>query len=531
LSFLQGIFSRIKGWFAGIWEKTEKRDRTRFLVISGVALTLIIAAMVMLNNSRYTELVASADRAQMRAATAALSEGGVRFRPSGNSLLVHRNDHSNALSLLAVTTDTSIDLDLTIYGQATGLTSTDADRKAFSAFQIADNLKRILEGMPIIDTAVITIKMPERRSFFAGEEQLVSVSVFLRRNGEIDPDMVEAIESLVGNATGALPENISIMDQHGTHLNKRRDVDIIHTLGENYAHKLKVEQHLASAARRQLDLLFGQENNIVTVSADIDFDVRSSERVTFTPVVGDEGIPRSTQTSSEFARGLNNFGGFPGTDENGLGMDADEYAEVLDDMRSEYRKNQETINYEINQLNEFLSETPGRLSNVRVSVAINSDGLEPADQNPAAVRELVRASVGLSAADARNDVVVEYLPMIGNRQDNERYEQWRQAQQREEFFELIRALVLYLLIGLCFIILIVKTFNLLKPKPLETMEELFAGDGGDYADMLEAAESGMELEVTKTPTRERVEEFIDSNPEAVASMLRNWLQDEESRGW
>jgi flagellar M-ring protein FliF len=535
LSFLQGIFSRVKGWFAEIWEKTEKRDRTRFLVISGIAVTLIIAAMVMLNNSRYTKL-AGASPNQMFAATSALSEGGVRYRTSGEDILVHRNDHGDALAILGQTASNNADItfNLEIYAEATGLTATESDRRAYSAYQIQDNLKRVLEGMPMIDTAAVMIKNPSRQqNLFITEIEPTTAAVTLWRNAELSPDMVDAIVNLVHNASGAALNSITITDQYAVHLNKPQDEnDITGVLERNLAYKQRIEKDYATAVNRQLGLLYGAGNYYVNVFADIDFDVYTSEEVTFTPVVGnDEGIPRSTQESSEFARGLNMPGGFPGTDENGLGMDADEYAEVLEEMRSEYRRNQIITNFEINQLNEFLSRTPGQIKNLTVSVSINSDGLEEVDRNPSAVEDLVRASVGLSAADASRNVVVEYLRMPGVREASEQYDKWMAAQQRDKLMELIRTLVLYLVIGLCFLLLIYRTFELLKPKPLELGEELFAGDAEDYADMLEAAQGNMELEVTKTPTRERIEEFIDSNPEAVASMLRNWLLGEESRGW
>jgi flagellar biosynthesis/type III secretory pathway M-ring protein FliF/YscJ len=38
------------------------------------------------------------------------------------------------------------------------------------------------------------------------------------------------------------------------------------------------------------------------------------------------------------------------------------------------------------------------------------------------------------------------------------------------------------------------------------------------------------IKITKSHTRERVEEFIDKNPDAVASLLRAWLSEEPSKG-
>lgn len=532
MNFLQGIFSRIKSWFAEIWEHTEKRDRTRFLVISGIAVGLIIAAMVMLNNGRYEPLISDATTSQMSSAATALSGGDVRYKTSGNSIMVHKNDIIEARSLIAVAAATNVDFDYDLYEKATGITSTADDRRAYNRYQIEANLKITLEAMPSIDTATVIIREPPGRSFFANEEQPITAAVTLFLNSEVDRRMVETIESIVSRASGAKTDDITIQDQYANYLNRRYDDDIQYALVNNYNYQKRVETDLGRSVGMMLDRLYGPGNSIVAVSADINFDERSSESVEFIPVVDDEGVMRSITTTTEFARGTNMPQGFPGTDENGLGLDADEYAEVLEQAASEYRKAHEVINYEISQINEYLKETPGKLNGLTVSVTINADELEESDQNTAVIQGLVAASVGLRPEDYNGNVVVSYMPLLGNRIDAEELERLRAEEQRERLMELIRLLVLYLVIGLCIIVLILRTFIFLKPKALEMPEELFAGELGlDYDDLLAAEQANQELEVTKTPSRERVEEFIDANPEAVASMLRNWLQDEPTRGW
>ncbi|MDR0293406.1 MAG: hypothetical protein LBH95_04555, partial [Oscillospiraceae bacterium] len=216
------------------------------------------------------------------------------------------------------------------------------------------------------------------------------------------------------------------------------------------------------------------------------------------------------------------------TDENGIG---DEYPEVDESMVSEYKKTQETINYEINQLNETIKRAPYRLRGITASVLINTNGLGDTDQNAAEVQALVGGALGLQPSAYNGNVVVSYLPMRGIERDKATQLEWEETKKREEMYALIQTLVLYGIIGICVILLILRTFAFLKPKPMEIPADILAGDVDDYEDLLEAAAANMELEVIKTPSRERIEEFVDSNPEAVASMLRSWLQEDDDRSW
>ena len=528
MEFLQGLFSRIRGWFTGIWEKTEKRDRTRFLVISGVAVVLIAAALIMLNNARYTTLAGVDNPSSRRAAAEILSENGIRSKTSGNDLLVNKKDEGAAMAALMQSDIPINDLNFEIYKEATGLTATDADRRMFSKFQKEAQLKWMFESLPAVDRAIIIIDLPENKAFFRQDEKPMTVTVTLHLNAEISKQQIDALESAVKNATNVLPENITLMDSGMSHLNLKGEDSAVLSMLNQYEFTKIFQQDLVRSLSHPLNLLFGSPNFSITVNADFDFDEISSEIISFTPVNDEDGIVRSFTTLTEFAKGAGYYGGQPGTDEDGLG---DEYPAV-DDLLSEYRKAQETTNYEINQIIERINRAPYRLRRISASVLINTDGLEDVGENTEAVQALIGAGLCLPPNEYGN-VEVRYLPMNGVTLANALEGAWKAQQQREETFSLIQTLVLYGIVGICVILLILRTFSFLKPKPVELPPglDLLAGDADEYSELLEAAEASTELEITKTPTRERIEEFIEHNAEAVASMLRSWLQEEDDSHW
>jgi flagellar M-ring protein FliF len=530
LKFLQDIFNRIRGWFAGVWEKTEKRDRTRFVVISGIAAVLIAAAMIMLNTSKYTELINSNNPAALRSAAQILTENNIRFRQPGNTIMVDRRDEAAASAALIAQGDISLDLDFSIYERATGIMSTDADRKVYNKYHTEGQLKMALESLPMVDAALITITLPENRRYMIWEDpEVMTAGVMIHLNAPISPAQVDTMERYVAGATGILPENITIMDGMMNGLNKKRDENDFNTaIGENYEYKRRFESDTARMISNMFNPIYGAANFSVLVNAVIDFDRRTSERRTFFPVVGDdEGIPRSVMTAFEYAKGLALPGGLIGTDPNGLG---DEYPEVDEQLWNEYRNTQTTTNYDISELNERIEHMPGTLEDITVSIFINSDALMDTTENTLAVQRLIGSAIGYAENEFRR-VVVEYMPGLGVRHTQEALDTIKAEEAREQMYELIQTLVLYFIIGICFILIILRTFAILRPKPVEIIGDMSVGDVPDYADALEAAEMSLELEVTKTPTRERVEEFIDNNPEAVATMLRTWLQEEEDSRW
>ncbi|MDR0324834.1 MAG: hypothetical protein LBI19_01895 [Oscillospiraceae bacterium] len=542
MEFLQGILNRVRGWFSGIWEKTEKRDRTRFLVISGIAVVLIIAAAVMLNNNKYTEFVTINDPEQRRSVSAALSENGIRPRISGNTLLVDKSDYLSANAVYLAMADANVGfegLDFAIYEMATGITSTDADRRNYTVFQLRRDLKATFEALPFVSSAEVIITIPQKQIIFQNDYVPPTASVALFLTTEITQSQVETIEKFVANAVGGMsPEDVMVTDQFMRPLRKESgEEDIATRVSANYEHQKRVEQDLAAGVTRQLSVIFGPSNIGVNVSAKLNFDDYERRSQEFIPVVGDdEGIVRSMETLMEHAKGAGPLGGTVGTDPNGLGMDgldAAEYVEVMEQLMSEYDKEQNVTNYEISEVNEYLRTAHGTIEEVTVGITINEDLLEQEGLAMAAdaVRRLAAAAVGLQPDQYETNVVVEYLPMLQPRLNQAEEDAFNEQKQREELYALIQTLVLYGIIGICFILLILRTFALLKPKPVELPGEILAGDVEDYSDLLEAATVSMELEVTKTPSRERVEEFIENNAEAVAHMLRTWLQDEEDKGW
>ena len=206
---------------------------------------------------------------------------------------------------------------------------------------------------------------------------------------------------------GLLPENITIVDEHGKILNDPEE--------DEYEEKAvsaktitqmemtrKVQQRMQKDVQSLLDQALGAGRAFVRVNVELDFDQRQIDRQTFTPVVEDSGIIRSQQDMSESYTGTsNNPGGAAGVQANVPGYVAE--AEV---SNANYEKKQSTKNYEVNEEKQKVIASPGSVRRVNIAVLV-SDDITQAQRD--SIMRSVSSAVGLNRE--RGDTVsVEPLP-------------------------------------------------------------------------------------------------------------------------
>ncbi len=519
-----------------LWERTEKKDRKRFFLIAGTALVVIVVSVLLLTKTNWVPLYSSLDAQSSSLVTAALGERGTPFQVAdgGATILVPDNIKDQVSIDFAAQGIPSTGLTYDLFALGNGLTSSTYEKRIYENYQLQEHIKTSLKRIGSIQDALVLLAIPDNdHAIFQNEVQDTTASVVLTmRDGAVPtPELVQTVENLVvGAVPGMHPGNVKITDDNGALLQNRDD--IYSSLQSNYAFQKQVESDLASSVYNLLKPLFGANRVRARVGATLNFDDHAIQSTTFSPVVDEDGIPISVNTINEQVKGYPSVAGEPGIDPNG---GAPEYTEVEGTTASEYSKYTETINYEVNKVEEQIVKARGSIEHLTIAVTIDSTGL---DQQTAAGADAVRALVGGATGLEKADyglISVEFYPFLGAAEDQAILDQAASDMRRAELFELIKTLFLFAIIGVCIILLIVRTLSLFKKKPSEA--ELLALDKlgqaeaelDEYGELVKLATAGAQIEVTKSPVRERVEEFIDNNPDAVAQLLRNWINDEPSR--
>jgi len=553
LKVIQGFFEKVRRSVLDMWAKIDGRDRFRYLVIAGIALVLIIGSVLMLNSGKYTVLASKLDVESLAQHTTVLDENRIRYKLSDNgTIMVNKADHPKANGVLVQSENIDMDemknegVEYSIYQLGVGIMNTEGDKRFFEQRQTEANLRDILMTFKSVKNAKVALTFPDnKKAVYADDfkDPTASVTLWFEADADKSDPVVLSVVDLISKAADIKPENISIVDENMRKLNEWKEEDNDDTaehLNFRYDFERRYEKEMADSIIRLLSPVVGSERVTAFVKAELDWDDKETEGLTFMPVVDDEGIPRSMNRVNEEALGSGNPQGAPGVDENAGG---DVYDEEETNPESYYKNVSETINYEVSQLAEKITQQKGKLVNITAAVSVDQNVFNPdipgnegaADDpinNEDVIRRIVGGSLGLTPAQYANNVQVTISPFRGLEEERNALDAYNSTLRRSELFSLLQNILLYLLVAACIILLGWRTLALFRPPPIEIPEEAVAmGDFAEYEELVDLSTQSAELELTKSPSRERVEEFINSNPEAVAGMLRNWLSEEGEFGW
>ena len=537
MNFL-GIFQRLRQMIVDLWQRTEKRDRNRFFIISGVSVAVLAIAMILLTRTTYVQLASGSqlDPARTAEITAALSEQGIAYRTDASgAILVPEKSRIAAANYLSVNgIPSSMERNTDIYALGTGLTTNNAQQEQYRIYQLEQYIEMALRSIDGVRHAQVILAVPQEKvSIVRNNQPPVTASVQLITDDGTAPsrNTTEAIRAITANAVAGLDnENVAVSYQGGLLLTDRTD-----TYEELYknrnALKQQIERDHEQGVRALLDTVLGYDNYTVKANVTLDFDQASEQHKIYTPSTEDgEGMVESMQTLQEIAEGY----GVPAWGPTGMDWDGgggDDYTEIEQMNRSYYEKSTTTLNYLVNETITLLEKASGTIDSQTFSIVVDKEVFPEDNKTTTNIQNVVGGALGLVGRDAQNRISVMYEEFVGKKGEEASREAYRQDQERARMMDLIRLIALYVVIGACVIVLILKTYSLLKKEPTE--EELLAGaieEGYDpemdeMAALVEMATLGEITEAPKSPFRVEIEKFIDKNPDAVANLLRNWLNE------
>lgn len=304
-------------------------------------------------------------------------------------------------------------------------------------------LTRTIEHLGSVEKARVHIVLPEDSLYKKNEKPATaSILLMLKPETKLTPPEVKGIVNLVSHSVqGLAPENITIIDEQGNILNKNEDDDLEKQVRQNMQTlnqiemSNKVRDHIQQNIQTMLDKSLGVGNAFVRVSVELDFDDRSIDRQTFTPVVDESGIIRSQQDISESYNGESNApGGAAGIQGNIPG-----YVAEGSTANAEYERKESTRNYEINEENQKIIASPGSIRRLTVAVLVNDT---VTDLQREGLLRAVSSAAGIN--EERGDTIsVEPLPFNTDVQDR-LAEEARQEQLRKDriFYTEIAAMIL-----------------------------------------------------------------------------------------
>ncbi len=503
---------------ASDWYK-ELSPRVRVAIIAGIVVALIIIALLVnfMTNKTYIALVRGVSETKAAEITTKLDELNIAWKSEANAttILVEEKNIDKArmqLAMANITTDKGFTFEDVM--DKLSFTQTTEEKNKMFLYQTKSELEDALKTLSQIEDANVIINVKANTSFLNLEKDVSSASVKLTlvEDETLSDDSVKGVENFVLTAIkGLTPETITIIDQNGVQLNADDGNSADAETTRRNKHQAEIQASIDSSIETLLTRIYGADNVSVATHVVLDFDSEETSIKKISPPVDGEvkGMIRSSNVLKESVK-AGGSGGVAGTDSNTT--DTPQYP-TLRNGESDYTKLQEIYNYEMNEIQQSIVKSPGKIVDMSIAIIINSDILESgslSEIDKQAIIEMVLSAAGVRDA---SKVSVSAWP----------FHVEAVVPVEVEDTNTILGIPIYivaLLVG-AVLILIVLVFFLLRKRRTAVIQETQE----IIEEQQELAEIDTEFQDRSSP-KFQIEKFIDSNPEAVAQLLRSWMNEE-----
>jgi len=415
----------------------------------------------------------------------------------------------------------------------TSLTTSSDDRKMMQQLAFESELGGIIELIDSVEEARVKIVLPDDQRYVLTEEKEASASIMLRTLGELKEEQIYGIASFVESAVENLSvERIKIFESSTSKLlfnGGAQSGFLGNTI--NYAEIEQDQERNYARTIENLLLARGEyDDAVVSVNLKLDFNATETEKEEHTLPEGmSESLPSHVYIYE--STGVNKeAGGLPGTDsnadtptyvmDNGSGSESTVSVTKKDlDVNTTVTKTVKSVGDIIHEestvtvvLNKFTYYKEALLKEEGLLDSISWEKFkeENKTRKPIEVSADIKTLVA-TAANIKNVFVMAYeVPIFEDI-----------PEKKNRVADVIPIVVIVLMIALLGYAVYKGTepVEITETEPELSVEEML--ETTREKETLESIEYG-----DKSEARIQIEKFVDENPEAVAQLLRNWLNED-----
>lgn len=520
--------------FKNIWisikEFWGKQSSKRKKLVIGGVVVLVLGALVLtllLNKKDYVVLFSKIDEEETVEVMQQLQENNVDYKYENDGTILIPAKQENTLRMqLAQTGHPRTGTNYDVFTQNIDFMTTDYEKRKYEVFQLQERLQDSIETIDGVKEAIVTINIPERKSFAwetDKEESSASVKINLESGYSLSNSQSNGIMQLVVKSVeGLREENVAIIDTEGNSLIVSSEMQQTNTIKLKLEIEKKFEKETVQDVTEFLAKIYGPENIKVSAKSTINFDKKISELLQYLPdEETKQGVPSTTQNDREITGPGETVGGVVGAETN---AEVPTYPGVIIEGDNIYFKDSNSINYLVSQLKEQIEQSPGQVEGLTVAAVINKASMR--DEELQEVKELIAFSAGISTDNVALHNMIFYdpdslgIPVITDEPNASNALQLRDIL-------IYGGIALAVLAVLSFIITII----LKKRKKKKDAENALLAST-EAAATGEFSWSDIKDEIKIQETQEQViqkqlRDFTTQNPEIAAQLVRTWLKGDE----
>lgn len=520
------------------WEKYSTKQKTIAISIVAVVIVAFLILSFALSRTTYETLGTYEDIKTASEVIDLLKAEGVSCELADDNVTVMVDSAAYSEAVQAVGKSDIVSTGMSWEDALTNDMSTgETEKQKKTLLALQNELRQRLMMLDGIKEATVNINLPVDDLTVLTEKEEASVAVILNleKDGAITAENANNIATwLAGTVGNTNTDKITILDGKSNLLFGGNSDDLLGgTVDSAIEYKQKLRNVLIDNVRKVL-LKYGTYQDVEVGAANIKFDMNKvSELYTeYTPTEGQEqGVYSSRYTYK--AEGVNGSGGTPGTDSNDSETPSYEVSDSsssnskVESDKEEFLPNEKktTTEYEIgavipeessmaivltsyNEIKEEDLERNGTLEGTTWEDYILQNDTKVQQEVSDEVYELVQMSTGIAANQLKITAWEKplFIPMDKEETNNT---------------NIIMIALAVLIVGLLGFVV----FKSLKPVEVTEVEPELSVE-----ELLTTTKEKQDLEDIefdeKSETRKMIEKFVDENPEAVASLLRNWINED-----
>lgn len=522
--------------FLEFWNRYNRKQKA--IVLSSITVVLITIGILAFALSRpvYSVLVTCNNYDEMSQVTTLLTGNGYNYYIDDGSMVVKvkKNDLINAKMLLA-TNEIKSDGYSVEDALTSSLTTTESDRQKKWQVYLENKFTTDLEALDKVKSATVSLNLQDSSNSLFNSSTGSSISVILSLRQEMSEAEAEAIAKLLQTETPNLAlKDITILNQTGELLysGDSQTSGSYSSLNKQMKYQQQINNVTASEIKNQI-LAAGLYNEVkVVVNFDIDWGQFEKVTKEFSVADGNEqGF--LTEAYIEKSEGTTGVGGVPGTASNDEDTTYD-----IDTSNGTTKYSLEKYSYNPNEIVTTQTTNPGEIildsSTASVVLARNIVYNESEAKTLGYLDDMTWAEFKASNAEPKQiEYDADWISIISTGTGIPQTNISIVAYERHFFNDDVSSGMpvsfwLQLLLGALILALLV--FVVLRSTKVVTVEE--TEPELSVEDMLSTTKESMasveDIDLQeKSEVRKAIEKFVDENPEAVALLLRNWLDD----GW
>ncbi|TMN23576.1 flagellar basal-body MS-ring/collar protein FliF [Lentibacillus cibarius] len=525
---------KTKDTAASFWTARTKGQKGIFIGSAGIAVVLIAAIIFFAANSKFVPLYNDLSLQEVSQIKAELDSRGVPYELENNGTTVtvpEANVDGLLVDLAGQGIPDSGSIDYSYFSENASWGITDNEFNMIKLDAMQNELANMIKGVKGINDARVMINMPEKPVFVSDSAQEASASIVINTQPghEFKGNEIESLHHLVSKAVPNLKEdNIAIMNQYFEYFDEETAKGAAQQ--DTYAYQQRVKKDIERDVKRRLQQMLGamvgMENVIVSVTADVDFtkENRVEKLVKPVDVENMKGLPVSIESVQETYEGNPPPGGTPGpTDEDTNYQSPDKGGD------GEYERTKETINNEYNRVRKEIVESPYKIRDLGIQVAVDeAKGKQDDEVQYLTAQEQDTVEAGI--ASILNSIISTSV----DGEYGEVQPQEKTSIVFQEFSETVGTpkppvptIPYWIYItGAALLVIIILLISMLlrRRKGKEETETVTETETPD----VETALPGMD-DVEESASQQRkkqLEKMARDNPEDFAKLLRSWIADD-----